>query len=355
MGTRLVALAVLAWSLLACSAQAHILPRPLKLACVNLKLAGRIVDHTNNHLGDRRMWSQALGEKRDLYVYLPPGFDPRKRYPLAIYLHGFLSDEFSFLEYVIKPFDQAMAKGLLPPMIIAAPDGSPRGLSCLTSAGTFFVNSKLGPFEDFLVKDVYDFVMTNYPVRPEPEAHVLLGVSMGGGAAFNKVMKHRDKFGVAATFAPPLNIRYVSCKGKYFEKFDPCCWDLRTDFSNTRDPVGKFLGGLVKIRLRSFVDPLFGKHNPEMAELLSAENPIELLETLDIKPGFAEFYVAYGGKDQFNLDAQIESFLYVAKQKGIDVGVDYLPDGRHDSKTALKMFAPMVEWLRVRLEPYAPR
>jgi S-formylglutathione hydrolase FrmB len=355
MGSRAGALTVLAALLIAAPARAHLLPRPFRLGLVNLQLYGQVIDYTNNHVGDHRIWSASLGEKRDLYVYLPPGYDPRKRYPLGIYLHGFLSDEDSFLRHVVKPFDAAIAKGELPPIIIAAPDGSPRGLSCLTTAGTFYVNSNLGAFEDFLVRDVYDFLMSHYPIRPEPEAHVLLGVSMGGAAAFANVMKHRDKFGVAATFAPPLNIRWISCRGRYLDDFDPCCWEYRTDFTRGRDVVGVFLGGLVKVRLRSFINPLYGKGNPDTAELTAAENPIELLDALDIQPGFAEFYVAYGGKDQFNLDAQIESFLYRAGQKGIEVAVDYLPGGKHDPKTALRMLAPMLQWLRVRLEPYSPR
>lgn len=355
MACRAVALTLLAALLAAPSARAHLLPRPLHLVRLNHKIAGQVVDHTNNHGKDRRIWSAALGEKRDLYVYLPPNFDPRKRYPLGIFLHGFLSDEGSFLDDVVKPFDEAITKGQLPPMILAAPDGSPRGLSCLTTAGTFFVNSKLGAFEDYLVHDVYDFLMSHYPIRPEPEAHALLGVSMGGGAAFAKVMKFRDKFGVAATFAPPLNVRWISCRGRYLDNFDPCCWEYREDFSRAGDVVGVFAGGLVKIRLRSFIHPLFGKHDPALAERLAAENPIELLDALDIRPGFAEFYVAYGGKDQFNLDAQIESFLYRARQKGIEVASDVLPDGKHDVATALKLLPAMLEWLRVRLEPYSPR
>ena len=41
---------------------------------------------------------RTLHEKRDLYVYLPPHYDPCKRYPMAIYLHGFREDESGFLE-----------------------------------------------------------------------------------------------------------------------------------------------------------------------------------------------------------------------------------------------------------------
>jgi S-formylglutathione hydrolase FrmB len=90
-------------------------------------------------------------------------------------------------------------------------------------------------------------------------------------------------------------------------------------------------------------------------ELVASESAIELLDALDIRSGFAEFYVAYGGEDQFNLDAQVESFLYRARQRGIEVGVDYDPQGKHDVTTASKMLPGMLEWLNVRLAPYSPR
>src|SRR5260370_35969494 len=150
--------AVLLLVLSARPASAHLLPRPWELERVNHRLHGQVVDHTNNHGRQRALWSPALCEHRDLYVYLPPCFDPHKRYPLIIYLHGFAQDEHSFLRDIVETLDQAIWCGKLPPVIVAAPDGSLRGTDCLFRAGSFFINTKAGAFEDYLMIDVWDFL-----------------------------------------------------------------------------------------------------------------------------------------------------------------------------------------------------
>jgi S-formylglutathione hydrolase FrmB len=320
---------------------------------VNRRLHGRVVDYTNNHGADRRLWSPALGQKRDLYVYLPPGFDPHLQYPVVLFLHGYAQDESIFLHGVIEPLDRAMADGRLPPAIIAAPDGSLRGLDCLLSAGSFYLNSKAGNFEDYLVQDVWGFLLTHYPIRPEPEAHALVGLSMGGGAAFNKAIKYPDLFRIAVGVFPPLNTRWEDCHGRYMANFDPDCWGWRTDFARPHSVVGRFYG-VVTIRLGSVIGPLYGRRNPNAAPLISRDNPVEMLELYDVRPGQLEMYVAYGGRDQFNIDAQVESFLFVAKQRGLEVGVGYEPNGRHDRPTALKLLPGVLDWLAPRLAPYSP-
>src|SRR5439155_25821632 len=114
--------------ILPCSrAGANPIRNHLALNRINSRLAGRVLDFTPNPGADNRLWSPALGERRDVYVYLPPGFDPCHHYPLVIWLHGFAQDELSFLRGVVPPLDQAIVCGKLPPVIIAAPDGSFKG------------------------------------------------------------------------------------------------------------------------------------------------------------------------------------------------------------------------------------
>jgi hypothetical protein len=323
----------------------------LRLHCVNRKLHGQLVDYTNNHGHDRRLWSEALHEKRDLYVYLPPGFDPNKQYPLALWLHAFRQDEHAFLESVVQVFDKAMACGELPPFIIAAPDGSIGGCGTWVQGGSFFINSPMGGnYEDFVIHDVWNFVVEHYPVRPEREAHVMMGASMGGFGAYNLAFKHPDMFKVVVGIFPPLNLRWVDCHGNHFGHFDPCCWGWREQY-RPHELIAVMYG--VPVFMWQIVRPIYD-NLPDVMERISEENPIEMLERLDIKPGMFDLYIAHAGKDQFNIAAQVESFLYVAKERGIDITVGYEPNGRHNERTALKLFPDIAVWLSEKLTPYAP-
>jgi len=343
-----VLLALVPWSPVSASP----LRKLNQLDRINGQIQGRVVDFTRNHGVDQRIWSPALQKKRDMYVYLPPGFDPCKRYPLMLWLHGFSEDEFVFLRDVIVPLDRAINAGQLPPVIIAAPDGSVRGVDCLLSSSSYFLNSEAGRFEDYLMVDVWNFLLNRFPIRPEAEAHAIIGVSMGGGAAFNKAIKFPDYFRHVVGLYPPLNLRWQDCHGRYRGNFDPNCWGWRTDFVHRRTVLARFYG--IPIRMKALLNPLYGRRNPETLPSVIRNNPIEMLGIYDVQPGQIEMYVAYGGKDQFNIDAQVESFLYVAHQRGLEVGVGYDPQGKHNRRTAERLLPGIIEWIAPRLAPYAP-
>jgi S-formylglutathione hydrolase FrmB len=320
------------------------------LAKLNCEIAGHVIDYTHNHGCDNRVWSASLNQKRDLYVYVPPGYDPNHRYPVMIWLHGFAQDEQAFIKYLVQPLDQAMACGKLPPLIIAAPDGSCSGEPSLRTAGTFFLNTKAGAYEDFVIQDIWPFVQQNYPVRPEREAHILAGVSMGGGAAYNLGIKHRDQFKIVLGIFPPLNNRWVDCHCRYFGNFDPCCWGWRTDFSRSHEAIARFYL-IFTVRLKNVIGPLYDI-GPDTAYQVSLDNPIEMIDRLHLQEGELAMFVGYARRDQFNIDAQVESFLYRARERGLTVETVYDPRGRHDVRTAIKMLPDAVDWLARQLGPY---
>lgn len=317
---------------------------------INRDLGGQLLDFTYNHKVDRRIYSKALDAKRDLYVYLPPKYDPRCAYPLMFYLHGFAQDERNFLDLVTYA-DAAIVAGRLPPMIIAAPDGSIEGRPTILQAGSFYLNSKAGNFEDYLVRDVWNFVVEHFAVRPEREAHILLGSSMGGFGAYNLGIKYRERFAVVAGIHPPLNLRYCDCNGKYFSNFDPNCTSYREEYRPLA-PIARFYG-VIPIRQRQLVNPLFERSQDIMGDM-ARQNPVEMLDAHDVKPGQLSMFAAYGGRDQFNIDAQIESFVAVAERRGLTIKTVKDPRGDHSTSTGLKLFPSFCDWVKPLLKDYPP-
>ena len=241
------------------------------------RIKGRIVDHTANHGRDNRIWSlRPLHQWRDLYIYLPPGYNHDEAYPIIIYLHGFSLDERTFLR-IVPYIDAAICKGKLPPVIVVAPDGSLDGQGCLEKPGSFFLNSNAGPYEDFVLQDVWDFVCSRYPIRPERNAHVLAGVSMGGFAAFNIGIRHREAFGIVAGIHPPLNLRWTDVDGNCLRPSSIRALGLAPGFDNPHEVIANY-GGALKVRMGPVLKPVFGSRRRSPLVAVSANiAPIELV------------------------------------------------------------------------------
>ncbi len=313
----------------------------------NSELQGKLIDYTNNHGANHRFFSEALQNERDMYVYLPPNYDPKLAYPLMIWLHGFTLDERSFFDLV--PFlDQAMVAGKLPPMIVAAPDGSILGRVTTFNSGSFYLNTKAGRYEDYIQQDIWNLLHKQYLIRPEKNCHIMAGGSMGGYGAFNHAIKYRDRFGIVAGFIPPLNTRYEDCKGRYFGRFNPECVGMAERY-RPNAPIAYFYG-LIPIRQKRLIGPLYGK-NSDVIGQLSKDNPIEMLDTFQVKPGQLEMFIGLARRDQFNLDAQADHFVYVARQRGLKVKVVEDPKGDHSTRTGIRFFPSFCEWIRPLIPP----
>ena len=321
---------------------------------LNGKLAGRVVDHTHNHGCDRRIPSAILGRPRDLYVYLPPGYTPTRAYPVLLYLHTASVDEHYFLgaEQVVE-LDGMIRSGLFPPTIVAAPDGLADGRNRVNDPHSFFLNGRLGRFEDHLLDEVMPFLASHYAVRPEAGAHGLLGLSGGGLGAASIAMRHPDVFGPVAVLSAPLNLRYTTCTGDNREDFDPSTFRWKTDY-DPDEVVGVFNFGLQRVPARKHIAPVFGDDPREVFTLVVAINPADLLSTADIGPGRPSMFVSYGGRDNWNFDAQSESFLWLAKQRGFPVDSSRDDRGRHALPYFRRGEDAALRWLAGHLAPPVP-
>jgi len=126
---------------------------------------------------------------RSLLVYLPPSYasSPNKRYPVIYLLHGYGGDERGWTGYApVKPaMDTLVRAGIVREMIIVMPNGK----NALD--GSFYTNSAAtGNWDDFIAKELVDFIDKKYRTTPKPESRGLAGHSMGGYGTFTIGMRH---------------------------------------------------------------------------------------------------------------------------------------------------------------------
>jgi S-formylglutathione hydrolase FrmB len=309
---------------------------------LNQSLAGRVEDFTHNHGRDNRIPSAILGHKRDLYVYLPPGYNPAWGYPLVLWLHGAFVDEHSFFTCGnVEALDRLIASGRCPPMIVACPDGTYTGENRLLSRHSLYVNGAGGAVEDHIIQEIIPFLFSRYSITPSRDYHGVAGISAGGCGAMSMALRHRDFFAAAASTSGVLNLRYDTLSGDYFAPFSPETFRWKT----TYDPwqVGaKF--GILRVHDRFLVKPIFGR-DPGVIERVKRVNPADLLELTDLRPGELRMYVRYGDQDEINCNGQGASFVWLAGRRGVAVDVESVAGAKHSAEFFRESSAQMYLWL----------
>lgn len=318
---------------------------------INKKLSGRVDDYTRSACRDDRIDSPILGQRRDLYVYVPPGYDPRRAYPLIVYLHISRVDESEFVgsTHLIE-LDRMIRCGAFPPAIVACPDGTISGQNALLGPHSFYLNGVNGRFEDHLLQEVIPFLASRYSIRPERQAHALLGVSGGGLGALSIALRHRDYFGAVATLAAPANLLYSTCHDDSSEDFDPATFRWKMCY-DPREIVGRFYGNLERVRARHYAEPVFGDDPPEVQARIRAINPASLIAATNLMPGELAIYLHYAGRDGYNFDAHNQSFAWLAASRGVAVTIESIPDANHNLAYFQKAHAPAFRWLARNLLP----
>jgi len=138
-------------------------------------------------------------DEQAIQIYLPPSyFHSNLHYPVVYFLPGFGSESDGDNNFFsVGKLTSLMFDGQIKEMIIVVPNGAN------VLHGSFYVNSPVtGNWEDFITKDVVDYMDTNYRTIPGPEGRGIGGHSMGGFGAFNLSMHHPDIFGASYSLSP---------------------------------------------------------------------------------------------------------------------------------------------------------
>jgi enterochelin esterase-like enzyme len=152
---------------------------------------------------------ELTGEKRAL-IYLPPGYseeDTFHRYPFVILLHGY-GGNYRFwedFEAISQIADYLISTFEIEPMILVMPDG----FNIL--GGSFYANSVssdgqdvFGNFEDYIVRDVVNYVKNHYNVLDSVVHRGIIGISMGGYGALRLGFRHPDIIHAVAGHSGPV-------------------------------------------------------------------------------------------------------------------------------------------------------
>jgi S-formylglutathione hydrolase FrmB len=170
---------------------------------------GKIItdEITSNALKDNKLGDP---NTRNMIIYLPPSYGSSdKHYPVAYLLHGFGGNERFYVdnaneELMVFLIDGLIQTKILKEMIIVMPDGKNK------YGDSFYLNSELiGNYEDYIVKEVVNYIDKNYRTMRDRDACVIAGASMGGYGSITLAMKHPDVFSAVVALSPPLGFEIM--------------------------------------------------------------------------------------------------------------------------------------------------
>lgn len=207
---RALYLAPLLLALVGCRAPAS--ASPAADAAVRAADKGTITGDVRRHAG---FASRYLDDERDLWVYLPPGYDshPQDRYPV-LYMHdgnnlfdartAFLGNEW----HADETAERMIRAGELPPLIIVGVSNTPARIDEYTwQRGT--VQGKpmggKGPlYARMLVEEVKPFIDRTYRTRTDRAHTGVLGSSLGGLVSLYLARNHGETFGRIGAMSPSI-------------------------------------------------------------------------------------------------------------------------------------------------------
>ena len=153
-----------------------------------------------------RIFAPTLGDpQRSVRVYLPPSYDRTdstdRRYPVVYLLHGWPGSDDNWPDQgrCGITLDSLSEAGAIPEVIGVMPNGHGVGVF----GRSLWLDSANGKsrMEDFVVHDLVSWVDTTYRTIPDAAHRAVIGLSDGGTAAFNLVMRHRDVFSAAGSLS----------------------------------------------------------------------------------------------------------------------------------------------------------
>ena len=205
----------------------------LTQSCVHLTVtrsrpASSNADARTGTVHEDVFFSQALGVRKHLAVYLPPSYsrDTTRRFPVAYYLHGLSGSETDWLSRAaIDVIADSLATAGGPEMIVVMPDGDDGWYAnwadpipyraCADTTRNESPNRycvQRADYEDYIARDLVSFIDSRYRTMDDRAHRGIGGLSMGGYGALILALRHPDVFGAAASHSGVVSAMYSGPK-----------------------------------------------------------------------------------------------------------------------------------------------
>jgi S-formylglutathione hydrolase FrmB len=283
--------------------------------------------------------------ERDLFVYLPPGYDPARRYPALLALTGFTGTGATLFnadplgESLNRRLDRLILAGACPPVVIAAPD-------CFTKVGgnQYINSSATGRYEDYLLSECIPFVARTYSI----ERWGVFGKSSGGYGAVLLGMRHPEVFKAFADHSGDANFElcylpdFPDALDKFREAGGPSAWLARFWADENRHKK-KYMKALNILGMAAHYSPNpasphlgidfpfdleTGAFRPEVWERWRAWDPVNLVaQHAGALRGMRAILVDCGSRDEFSLHWGARALVAEMRKRSIACRYEEFDDG----------------------------
>ncbi len=150
--------------------------------------------------------SKLVGDKRDYYVYTPPGYDGKKKYPLLVLCHGYsdYADGWTTVGKANLILDNLIAQGQVKPLVVVMPLGYGVPVETLRTGiprTPEVWKNNASKWGEALLGEVLPAVEQAYKVEKKREKRAIAGLSMGGGESLLVGLNNLDRFAWIGAFS----------------------------------------------------------------------------------------------------------------------------------------------------------
>jgi enterochelin esterase family protein len=301
---------------------------------------------TNLRFDSEVLQGNPLGDptERDLFVYLPPGYDlSDERYPSVYCLAGFtgrggmMLNDSAFAPNLAERMDRLIATGTVRPMILVMPD-------CFTYyGGSQYLNSTAtGRYEDYVSREIVAHVDANLRTAAQEGMRAVVGKSSGGYGALIMGMRHADVFSMVCSIAGDAYFEY--CYPNDFAKafrvmkgdpkaFTERIWTVEKQDRDAHSAINTIgMSACYSPSGEGFDLPFnleTGEMRPDVWQRWLEHDPVRLVEKYaESLKSLKLLFLDAGRSDEFSLDVGAK----ILSKKLSDLGVDHISeqfDGGH--------------------------